>query len=68
MESEGYYLSLTKGRFGAIEKRFKESHLKIGDRTFSLRDFRIKMLKSSVKIYSELFNEITKEIEATQIS
>jgi DNA mismatch repair protein MutS len=67
MESEGYYLTLTRGRFGVIEKRFKSSHLKIGEYNLSLRDFRIKMLKSSVKIYSELFDEVTKEIEATQI-
>ncbi len=67
MESEGYYLTLTKSRFNLIEKRFKNSSIQIDGERLFLGDFRVKMLKNSVKIYSELFDEVTKEVEATQI-
>jgi DNA mismatch repair protein MutS len=67
MESEGYYLTLTKSRFSAIEKSFKSSYIKIDNKEIFFKDFRIKMLKNSVKIYSEFFDEITKEVETAQI-
>jgi len=67
MESEGYYLSMTRSRFSLIEKSFKNSKLTIDNKTIFLGDFRLKMLKNSVKIYSELFDEVTKEIETNQI-
>ncbi len=40
---------------------------KFGGQNLFLREFRVKLLKNSVKIYSELFDEVTKSIEATHI-
>jgi DNA mismatch repair protein MutS len=67
MESEGYYLSMTRGRFKLIEEQFREAQIKIDNQTLFLRDFRVKLLKNSVKIYSELFDEVTKAVEDIQI-
>jgi len=67
MESEGYYITLTRSRFKLIEEQFRDAHLQIGGQNLFLREFRVKLLKNSVKIYSELFDEVTKSIEATHI-
>ncbi len=67
MESEGYFLSLTKNRFNLIEKPLKESFISIDKQHYFLKDFHYKQLKNIVKIYSPLFEEVTSSYETSQI-
>ena len=67
LDSEGYYLNLTKNRFTLIEKSLKESFITIGKKHYFFKDFTYKQLKSSVKIYSNLFDEVTHNYEANQV-
>ncbi len=67
LESEGYYVQLTKNRFATIEKRLKESFVTIEGTHYFFKDFRFKQLKNSVKLHSDLFEEITRNYEAAQV-
>jgi DNA mismatch repair protein MutS len=67
LESEGYYLNITKNRFTLIEKTLKESFVTLDKKHYFFKDFRYKYLKNSVKIYSNLFDEITHNYEANQV-
>ncbi|MFK5977200.1 MAG: DNA mismatch repair protein [Sulfurovum sp.] len=67
MESEGYFLSLSKNRFNLIEKPLKESFVSIDKKHYFLKDFHYKQLKNIVKIYSPLFEEVTSSYETSQI-
>ena len=67
MESEGYFISLTKNRFTLIEKSLKESFVSIEDKHHFYKDFSYKVLKTTVKIYAPLFEEITSAYEASQV-
>ena len=67
LESEGYYLSLTKNRFTLIEKALKESFITIDKKHYFFKDFKYKYLKNSVKIYSTLFDEISHNFEANRV-
>ncbi len=59
LESEGYFISLTKNRFALIEDEFYKSFITIDKKHYFFKDFKIKRLKNSVKIFSELFDEIS---------
>ncbi len=66
MESEGFFITLTKNRFAQIEKELTKSIFDIdGQRHFG-QDFIVRRLKNSVKITSYLIDEITKEITSLQ--
>jgi DNA mismatch repair protein MutS len=67
MESEGYHLTLTRNRYNQIEPLLRESYITIDGEHLFLRDFRIKSLKSVVKIHGPLFDEATKKIESDQV-
>ncbi len=67
LESEGYHIYLTKSRFNQIEKRLKESFITINGTHHFFKEFRYKQLKSGVKIYSKLFDEVTLSYESNQI-
>ena len=67
LESEGYFLSLTKNRFMMIEKSLKSSFVSIDKKHYFFKDFHYKFLKNGVKIYAPLFEEITKKYEASQV-
>ena len=67
LESEGYYINLTKNRFTLIEKNLKESFVTIDKEHHFFRDFSYKHLKNSVKIHSELLENITRDYEARQV-
>lgn len=67
LESEGYFLSLTKNRFMMIEKSLKSSFVTIDKNHYFFKDFHYKFLKNGVKIYAPLFEEITKKYEASQV-
>ncbi len=66
-ESDGYSITLTKTRFSSIEKRLKESFITIDNKHYFFKDFHYKHLTNSVKLQSKLFDEITKNYEASQI-
>ncbi len=66
LESEGYFLNVTRTRFGMIEKDLMESFLLLEGNHYFLRDFSYKRLKNSVKITSSLIDEISKAIMANQ--
>ncbi len=59
LETEGYYISLTKNRFSLIEDKLLKSFVTIEGRHYFFKDFNIKRLKNSVKISSPVFEEIT---------
>jgi DNA mismatch repair protein MutS len=66
LESEGYYISLTKNRFSLIEETLQSSFITIDKHHYFFKDFTIKKLKNSVKISSELFEKISYEYIANQ--
>ncbi len=67
LESEGYYLNLSKNRFTLIENQLKDSFVTIDTQHHFFKDFHYKYLKNSVKIHAPLFEEITRHYESTQI-
>ncbi|MDQ7083672.1 MAG: DNA mismatch repair protein [Sulfurovum sp.] len=67
MESEGYYLHLTKNRFSLIEKVLKEAFVTIDNQHHFCKDFHYKYLKNTVKIHAPLFENITRNYESAQI-
>jgi len=67
LESEGYYLNLTKNRFSLIEKSLKDSFVTIDNQHYFFKDFHYKYLKNAVKVQAPLFEEITRNYETSQI-
>ena len=67
MESEGYHLVLTRNRYRQIEEPLRDAYVTIDGEHLFFRDFRVKQLKSLVKIHAPLFEEITKRIESDQV-
>ena len=67
LESEGYFLNLTKNRFTLIEKSLKDSFVTIDDQHHFFKDFHYKYLKNAVKVQAPLFEEITRKYEASQV-
>ncbi len=66
LESEGYHLSVTRTRFGMIEKELMESFLLLDGNHYFLRDFSYKKLKNSVKITSDLIDDISRRVMANR--
>ena len=67
LESEGYYLNLTKNRFTLIEKQLKDSFITIDNQHHFFKDFHYKYLKNAVKVQAPLFEEITRNYETSQV-
>ena len=67
LESEGYFINLTKNRFSLIEKQLKESFVTIDNRHHFFKDFQYKHLKNAVKVQAPLFEEITRSYETAQV-
>jgi len=67
LESEGYFLTLTKNRYTMIEKRLKESFVTVDNEHHFFRDFHYKHLKNAVKLHAPLFEEITRSYETAQV-
>ncbi|WP_294956377.1 DNA mismatch repair protein [Sulfurovum sp.] len=67
LESEGYYLNLTKNRFTLIEKELKNSFVTIDNQHHFFKDFQYKYLKNTVKVQAPLFEEITRSYETAQV-
>ncbi|SFV66643.1 DNA mismatch repair protein MutS [hydrothermal vent metagenome] len=67
LESEGYYIHLTKNRFSLIEEKLKEGFITIEGEHHFFKDFHYKTLKNTVKIHASLFAKITSNYESTQV-
>ena len=67
LESEGYYLTLTKNRFALIEHSLKDSFVTIDNQHHFFKDFNYKYLKNAVKVQAPLFEEITRNYETSQV-
>ncbi|MEA1953142.1 MAG: DNA mismatch repair protein [Campylobacterota bacterium] len=67
LESEGYFLNLTKNRFTIIEKSLKDSFVTIDNQHHFFKDFHYKYLKNSVKVQAPLFEDITRNYETAQV-
>ena len=67
LESEGYHIHLSKNRFVTIEKELKESFITIDKKHHFFKDFEFKYLKNGVKLQSQLFEDVTKSYESSQI-
>ncbi len=67
LESEGYFINLTKNRFSLIEKQLKESFITIDNQHHFFKDFQYKHLKNAVKVQAPLFEEITRSYETAQV-
>ncbi len=62
LETEGYYIQLTKNRYHMIKEKLFDSFVTIGENHYFFKDFNFKVLKNSVKINSKLIEDISKEI------
>lgn len=67
LESEGYFLHLTKNRFTLIEKALKNTFVTVDTQHHFFKDFHYKYLKNGVKVQAPLFEEITRAYETAQI-
>lgn len=67
LDSEGYFLNLTKNRFMMIEKVLKESFVIIDNEHHFFKDFSFRHLKNAVKVQAPLFEEITRNYETAQV-
>ena len=67
LESEGFYINLTKNRFSLIEERLLNSFITIDNKHYFFKDFNYKRLKNSVKIGSELIDNISREYSSLQL-
>ena len=67
LESEGYFINLTKNRFSLIEKTLKDSFVTIDNKHHFFKDFHYKYLKNAVKVQAPLFEEITRSYETAQV-
>lgn len=66
LDSEGYYITLTKNRYSLIKDKLQESFVTIDGKHHFFKDFTFKMLKNSVKLTSEITESISSEITAAQ--
>ena len=67
LESEGYFINLTKNRFTLIEKSLKDSFVTVNNQHHFFKDFHYKYLKNAVKVQAPLFEEITRNYETAQV-
>jgi len=67
LESEGYYITLTKNRYSMIKEELHNSFVTIDDEHHFFKDFNFKVLKNSIKITSELTEEVSKEITTANV-
>ncbi len=66
LESEGFYISLTRNRYKAIQKDLLQSFVSVGGEHLFFRDFEVKTLKNSVKIGGEFIYDLSQEFLALQ--
>ncbi len=66
LDSEGYFVTMSKNRFAMIKDSLMESFVSVDKEHIFFKDFRIKRLKNSVKLYSKLFDDISNLYVANQ--
>lgn len=66
LETEGFYISLTKNRYALIKDTLLDNFVTIENKHYFFKDFNFKILKNSVKITSEFTEEISSQIAAAQ--
>ena len=67
LESEGYYVQLTKNRFASIETQLRDAFVTVEGKHYFLNDFHFKRLKNTVKVQGDLFDEVTRTYESAQV-
>ena len=67
LESEGYFVALTKNRYSIIKEKLHDSFVTINGEHHFFKDFNFKILKNSVKITSKLTEDISKEITTANV-
>lgn len=66
LESEGYYIQLSKNRFTLIEDELVKSFVNIDGQNIFFKDFKYKHLKNSTKITAEYIHSISHDISVYQ--
>lgn len=61
LESEGYYLLMTRNRFASVEEQLHNSFFTLGGEHYFFRDFTVRKLKTTVKLSSALLDELSIE-------
>ena len=59
LDKEGFFIGITKNRFNLIKEDLLNSHLIVDDKLFLVKDFKIKIQTTSVKISNSLIDEIS---------
>jgi DNA mismatch repair protein MutS len=62
LDKEGHFISITKNRFSLISDDFEKAHIFIDDKPYFFKQFRIRIYTNSVKITSDLIDNISDEI------
>jgi DNA mismatch repair protein MutS len=66
LEKEGHYISLTRNRFNLIENDFFDEKIILGNEEHFFKDFKVKKLSNSVKITSDLIDQISEKISSAK--
>jgi len=66
LESEGFFIALTKNRFSSIESELLKSFVTIDGEHYFFKDFNYKRLKNSVKISAPFIDTISQKYNALQ--
>ncbi len=62
LEKEGYYISMSRTRCAMIEKVFVQGAVDVGERRVPFSEFGVKRLTNSVKITSELTEQLSDKL------
>jgi len=66
LDKEGHHLAITKSRYYLIEDTIKDTIVTIDNERYPVRDFRIKIQTSNVKISADVIDTISEEIVVLQ--
>jgi len=66
LDKEGHYISMSRTRWSMIEKSFASGSVELEGRRISFADFSVKRLTNSVKITSELTEQLSDKIMRNQ--
>lgn len=61
-DKEGYYISLTKNRYKIIERELQDSFVVLDNKTYSFKEFNVKMLTNKVKITGSIIDYVSDEL------
>ncbi|BCD68497.1 HNH endonuclease [Nitratiruptor sp. YY09-18] len=66
LESEGFFINLTKNRYKLIEEKLVQSFVTVDGEHHFFKDFQIKRLKNSVKLTNSYIEDLSQEYIALQ--